>query len=79
MRDLGVRELKRGDATLYLALSQRSEADRGAMARWVTKERQLFSFVRGEVLAMKIAGTDPVTVLRSARNLLNRLAPGGDN
>jgi transcription-repair coupling factor (superfamily II helicase) len=79
MRDLGVRELKRGDGTLYLALSQRSEVDRGALAKWVTKERQAFSFVRGEVLAMKTGGTDPATVLRAARNLLNRLGPGGDN
>jgi transcription-repair coupling factor (superfamily II helicase) len=32
MREAGVRELKRGDLNLYLALSPRSGADRGAMA-----------------------------------------------
>jgi transcription-repair coupling factor (superfamily II helicase) len=79
MREGGVRELKRGEATLYLTLSPRSEVDRGALAKWVTKERQTFSFVRGEVLAMRIPGEDPATVLRAARNLLNRFAPGGDN
>ncbi|MGE5188894.1 MAG: transcription-repair coupling factor [Gemmatimonadota bacterium] len=78
MREAGVRELKRGDGRLYLALSARSEVDRGVLARWVTREKGTFSFVRGEVLAMRLAGESPADVLRAAKNLLNRLATGGN-
>jgi len=76
MREAGVRELKRGNGALYLALSDRAEVDRRLLAEWVTRESTAFSFVRGEVLAMKIPGDTPGAVLSAAKNLLNRFSPG---
>jgi transcription-repair coupling factor (superfamily II helicase) len=76
MRDAGVRELKRGNGSLFLTLSDRAEVDRGLLVQWVTKERGAFSFVRGEVLAMKVPETAPEAVLLSAKNLLNRFPAG---
>jgi transcription-repair coupling factor (superfamily II helicase) len=77
MREAGVRELKRGNGALYLALSDRAEVDRRLLIRWVTREKAVFSFVRGEVLAMKVPGDSPETVLSAAKNLLNRFPTGG--
>jgi transcription-repair coupling factor (superfamily II helicase) len=76
MRDTGVRELKRGDGVLYLALSERAGVDRRLLVQWVTRERALFSFVRGEVLAMKVPADAPDAVLSAAKNLLNRFPQG---
>lgn len=76
MREAGIKELKRGNGSLYLSLSERSEADRGLMVRLVTKERKNFWFVRGEVLAMKIPADEPEAVLSAAKNLLYRFIPG---
>ena len=76
MRAAGVRELKRGNGSLFLSLSDRSEVDRGLLVQWVVKDRKNFSFVRGEVLAMKMPGADPEAVLAAAKNLLNRFPPG---
>jgi transcription-repair coupling factor (superfamily II helicase) len=76
MREGGVKELKRGEKALYLTLSSRAEVDRSQLVRWVTKERNTFSFVRGEVLAMRMESDEPSAVLASARKLLNRFAPG---
>ncbi|MBI5342884.1 MAG: transcription-repair coupling factor, partial [Deltaproteobacteria bacterium] len=76
MRALGVRELKRGNGSIFLSLSDRSEIDRSLLARWVTKERKSFFFVHGEVLAMKIPGEGPEAVLSAAKNLLNRFPAG---
>ncbi len=76
MRALGVRELKRGNGSIFLSLSDRSEVDRSLMVRWVTKERKSFHFVHGEVLAMKIPGEGPEGVLSAAKNLLNRFSAG---
>ena len=76
MRALGVRELKRGNGSIFLSLSDRSEIDRSLLARWVTKERKSFFFVHGEVLAMKIPGDGPEAVLSAAKNLLNRFPTG---
>jgi transcription-repair coupling factor (superfamily II helicase) len=76
MRALGVRELKRGNGSIFLSLSDRSEVDRSLLARWVTKERKSFFFVHGEVLAMKIPGEGPEAVLSAAKNLLNRFPTG---
>ncbi len=76
MREGGVKELKRGEKALYLTLSARAEVDRSQLVRWVTKERKDFSFVRGEVLAMRLESDAPDAVLASARKLLNRFAPG---
>ena len=76
MREAGVRELKRGNGALYLTVSDRSEVDRGLLVRWVTREKSTFSFVRGEVLAMKVPGDGPEAVLSAAKNLLNRFPPG---
>ncbi|HEY3489141.1 MAG TPA: transcription-repair coupling factor [Candidatus Deferrimicrobiaceae bacterium] len=78
MREGGVKELKRGEKALYLTLSARAEVDRSQLVRWVTKERGTFSFVRGEVLAMRIESDAPGVVLSSARKLLNRFAPGSN-
>jgi transcription-repair coupling factor (superfamily II helicase) len=76
MREAGVRELKRGNGALYLTVSDRSDVDRGLLVRWVTREKATFSFVRGEVLAMKVPGDGPEAVLTAAKNLLNRFPPG---
>jgi len=76
MREAGVRELKRGNGALYLALSDRAEVDRRLLVQWVTREKAAFSFVRGEVLAMKVPGNGPDAVLSAAKNLLNRFPPG---
>jgi transcription-repair coupling factor (superfamily II helicase) len=76
MRNLGIRELKRGNGSIFLTLSDRSEIDRSLLARWVTKERKNFFFARGEVLAMKIPGDGPEAVLSAAKNLLNRFSAG---
>jgi hypothetical protein len=76
MREAGVRELKRGNGALYLTVSDRSEVDRGLLVQWVTREKTTFSFVRGEVLAMKVLGDGPEAVLSAAKNLLNRFPPG---
>jgi transcription-repair coupling factor (superfamily II helicase) len=77
MREAGVRELKRGNGALYLALSEQAEVDRRLLLRWVTREKAVFSFVRGEVLAMKVPGDSPETVLTAAKNLLNRFPTEG--
>jgi transcription-repair coupling factor (superfamily II helicase) len=77
MRAMGVRELKRGNGRLYLSLSDRSPVDRALLIRLVTREGKAFSFVRGEVLAMRLPGEAPEAVLSSAKNLLNRLSPEG--
>ena len=76
MREAGVRELKRGNGALYLTLSDRAEVDRRLLVQWVTREKAAFSFVRGEVLAMKFPGDAPEGVLSAAKNLLNRFPPG---
>ncbi len=76
MREAGVRELKRGNGSLYLALSERSEVDRHLLVKWVTREKPTFSFVRGEVLAMRLPEETPEAVLTAAKNLLNRFPPG---
>ncbi|MBP2687093.1 MAG: transcription-repair coupling factor, partial [Deltaproteobacteria bacterium] len=76
MRAAGVAELKRGDGSLFLALSAHSPFDRGKLVSWVTRERKIFSFVRGEILAMRLPGQDPAEVLAAAKNLLNRFGTG---
>jgi len=76
MREAGVRELKRGNGALYLTVSDRAEVDRALLVQWVTREKTTFSFVRGEVLAMKVPGDGPEAVLSAAKNLLNRFPPG---
>jgi transcription-repair coupling factor (superfamily II helicase) len=78
MREIGVRELKRGNGQLYLELSEKSEADRLLLVKWVTRERGTFSFLRGEVLAMRLPADGPDSVLTAAKNLLNRF-PSGDS
>jgi hypothetical protein len=45
--------------------------------RLVTKEKREFSFARGETLSMRLPGDSPPEVLAAAKNLLNRLFPGG--
>jgi len=77
MRAAGVAELKRGDGSLFLALSAHSPFERGKLVSWVTRERKTFSFVRGEILAMRLPGQDPAEVLAAAKNLLNRFGTGG--
>jgi len=77
MRDAGVHELKRGNGSLFLSLSDRSGVDRALLVRMATKERGTFSFVRGEVLAMRLPEESPSGVLSAAKNLLNRLSPRG--
>jgi transcription-repair coupling factor (superfamily II helicase) len=67
MRDAGIRELKRGNGSLFLTLSDRAEVDRGLLVQWVTKERRAFSFVPENA---------PEAVLLSAKNLLNRFPTG---
>ena len=76
MRTAGVAELKRGDGSLFLALSAHSPFDRGKLVSWVTRERKAFSFVRGEILAMRLPAQDPGEVLAAAKNLLNRFGTG---
>jgi len=76
MRSVGVAELKRGDGSLFLTLSAHSAFDRASLVSWVTRERKSFSFVRGEILAMRLPGTDPTEILAAAKNLLNRFGPG---
>jgi transcription-repair coupling factor (superfamily II helicase) len=77
MREAGVREMKRGNGALFLALSERSGIDRSLLARLVTKEKGTYTFVRGEMLSMRLPGNSPPEVLSAAKNLLNRLSPGG--
>jgi len=76
MRSAGVAELKRGDGSLFLALSAHATFDRAKLVSWVMKERKSFSFVRGEILAMRLPGTDPAGILAAAKNLLNRFGTG---
>jgi len=77
MRMAGVREMKRGNGALFLAFSERSAIDRTFLVRLVTKEKGTFSFARGEMLSMRLQGNSPPEVLAAAKNLLNRLSPGG--
>ena len=76
MRSSGVAELKRGDGSLFLTLSAHSPFDRAKLVSWVTRERKTFSFVRGEILAMRLPGPDPAEILAAAKNLLNRFGTG---
>ena len=76
MRAAGVAELKRGNGSLFLALSAHSPFDRAKLVTWVTRERKSFSFVRGEILAMRLPGPDPAEILAAAKNLLNRFGTG---
>jgi transcription-repair coupling factor (superfamily II helicase) len=76
MRSAGVAELKRGDGSLFLTLSAHSPFDRAKLVSWVTRERKTFSFVRGEILAMRLPGPDPAEILAAAKNLLNRFGAG---
>ena len=76
MRSAGVAELKRGDGSLFLTLSAHSPFDRANLVSWVTRERKTFSFVRGEILAMRLPGPDPAEILAAAKNLLNRFGAG---
>jgi len=72
MREAGVATLTRGGGSLFLALSPHSSFDRGKLIRWVTKERRIFSFHRGETLSMRLPGEEPAGVLAAAKNLLSR-------
>ena len=76
MRSTGVAELKRGEGSLFLTLSAHSPFDRAKLVSWVTRERKTFSFVRGEILAMRLPGPDPAEVLAAAKNLLSRFGTG---
>ena len=76
MRAAGVAELKRGNGSLFLALSAHSPFDRAKLVTWVTRERKTFSFVRGEILAMRLPGPGPAEILAAAKNLLNRFGTG---
>jgi transcription-repair coupling factor (superfamily II helicase) len=76
MRAAGVAELKRGDGSLFLTLSAHSPFDRARLVSWVTRERKTFSFVRGEILAMRLPGQDPAEILAAAKYLLSRFDPG---
>ncbi|MDP2658410.1 MAG: transcription-repair coupling factor, partial [Candidatus Deferrimicrobium sp.] len=76
MRSAGVAELKRGDGSLFLTLSAHSPFDRANLVSWVMRERKTFSFVRGEILAMRLPGPDPAEILAAAKNLLNRFGTG---
>jgi len=76
MRSAGVAELKRGDGSLFLTLSAHSPFDRAKLVSWVTRERKTFSFVRGEILAMRLPGPDPAEILTAAKNLLSRFGTG---
>ncbi len=77
MREAGVKELKRGNGALFLALAEQSEIDRSCLVRLVMKEKGTFSFARGEMLSMRLPGDSPPEVLAAAKNLLNRVSPGG--
>jgi len=77
MREMGVKEMKRGNGALFLALSGGSGVDRSLLVRLVAKERNTFSFARGEMLSVRLSGDSPPEVLAAAKNLLNRLSPGG--
>jgi transcription-repair coupling factor (superfamily II helicase) len=77
MREAGVKELKRGNGALFLSLAEQSEIDRSRLVRLVTKEKGTFSFARGEMLSMRLPGDSPPEVLAAAKNLLNRVSPGG--
>jgi transcription-repair coupling factor (superfamily II helicase) len=77
MREMGVKEMKRGNRALFLALSGGSGVDRSLLVRLVAKERNTFSFARGEMLSVRLSGDSPPEVLAAAKNLLNRLSPGG--
>ncbi|MGA7105677.1 MAG: TRCF domain-containing protein, partial [Candidatus Deferrimicrobiaceae bacterium] len=77
MREMGVKEMKRGNGALFLALSGGSGVDRSLLVRLVAKERNTFSFARGEMLSVRLPGDSPPEVLAAAKNLLNRLSPGG--
>ena len=57
--------------------AERSVVDRSTLVRLVTKEKGTFSFARGEMLSMRLPGNSPQEVLAAAKNLLNRLSPGG--
>jgi len=72
-----VKEMKRGNGALYLTLSAGSGVDRSLLVRLVAKERNTFSFARGEMLSVRLSGDSPPEVLAVAKNLLNRLSPGG--
>jgi transcription-repair coupling factor (superfamily II helicase) len=76
MRAAGVAELKRGEGALFLALSPHSPFDRSKLVQWVTRDRKAFSFVRGEILSMRLPGNGPGEVLPAAINLLNRFGTG---
>jgi transcription-repair coupling factor (superfamily II helicase) len=76
MRDTGIAELKRGNGVLFLSLAPHSAFDRGRLVTWVTRERKTFSFVRGEVLSMRISGDAAEEILQAAKNLLNRFGTG---
>jgi hypothetical protein len=76
MRAAGVAELKRGQGALFLALSPHSPFDRSKLVGWVTRDRKTFSFVRGEILSMRLPGDGPSEVLSAAKNLLNRFGAG---
>jgi len=77
MREMGVKEMKRGNGALFLALSGGSGVDRSLLVRLVAKEGNTFSFARGEMLSVRLSGDSPPEVLAAAKNLLNRLSPGG--
>jgi len=76
MREAGVASLTRGGGTVFLSLSPHSAFDRGKLVGWVTKERKAFSFLRGEILSMRLPGEGPAEVLEAAKNLLNRFGTG---
>jgi hypothetical protein len=78
MRSAGVAELKRGAGSLFLTLSAHSPFDRAKLVSWVTRERKTFSFVRGEILAMRLPDQDPAEVLAAAKNLLSRFGAGSN-
>lgn len=77
MREAGIREIKRGNGSLFLEPANRSGIDRSLLVRLVTKEKRTFSFVRGEILAMRLPAESPSEVLSASKNLLNRLSPRG--
>ena len=74
---LGSGGAKRGDGSLFLTLSAHSPFDRAKLVSWVTRERKTFSFVRGEILAMRLprpgSRGDPGG---GEKNLLNRFGAG---
>ena len=77
MRSVGVAQLKRGPGNLFLLLSPHSTFDRSKLVEWVTKERKMFSFLKGEIFSMRLSGESPEEVLSAAKNLLNRFGTGG--